>query len=163
MFLQWGDGFALICFCTAVPGSFRWQGDTCVWVELHKVNVGPQERNFSPLGFMQHDLFITPHVCRSGLWAVHMCWYVPCCPTPPCGFSLEKVASSYMCERKRGSERWWRGKKRKAYVWIEWHKKIIIAEDSLNRVGGKIPHFETIPAFQIVKLTFSAAVASERG
>lgn len=55
------------------------------------------------------------------------------------------------------------GKKRKAYVWIEWHKKIIIAEDSLNRVGGKIPHFETIPAFQIVKLTFSAAVASERG
>lgn len=47
-------------------------------------------------------------------------------------------------------------------VWIE-HKKIIIAEDSLNQVGGKIPYFETIPAFQIVKLTFTAAVASERG
>ena len=42
-------------------------------------------------------------------------------------------------------------------------KKKIIAEDSLNQVGGKIPYFETIPVFQIVKLTFSAAVASERG
>lgn len=42
-------------------------------------------------------------------------------------------------------------------------KKKIIAEDSLNQVRGKIPYFETIPVFQIVKLTFSAAVASERG
>lgn len=42
-------------------------------------------------------------------------------------------------------------------------QNIIIAEDSLNQVGGKIRYFETIPVFQIVKLTFSAAVASERG
>lgn len=41
--------------------------------------------------------------------------------------------------------------------------KIVIAEDSLNQVGGKIPYFETIPVFQFVRLTFSAAVASERG
>lgn len=40
---------------------------------------------------------------------------------------------------------------------------IIIARDSLNQVGVKIRYFETIPVFQIVKLTFSAAVASERG
>lgn len=39
--------------------------------------LGPQEGNFSPLGFMQHDLFITPHVCGSALWAVRMCRYVP--------------------------------------------------------------------------------------
>lgn len=97
MFLQWGDSFALICFSTPAGGSFRWQGDICVWVEQHKVNVDPQERNFAPLGLMLHDLFITPHVCGSGLWAVHMCWYVPCRPSPPDGFALEKVASSYMC------------------------------------------------------------------
>lgn len=42
-------------------------------------------------------------------------------------------------------------------------QNIIIAEDSLNQVGGKIRYFETIPVFQIVKLAFSAAVASERG
>ncbi len=159
MFLQRGDSFALICFSTAAGGSFRWQGDTCVWVEQRKVNVDPQERNLAPPGLMQHDLFITPHVCRSGLWAVHMCWYVPCCPTSPCGFALERDATSYMCgKRGRDSEKKW-----KLYVWIESHKKIIIAADSLNQVGGKIPYLGTIPFFQIVKLTFSAAVASERG
>lgn len=157
MFLQRGDSFALICFSTPAGGSFRWQGDICVWVEQHKVNVDPQERNFAPLGLMLHDLFITPHVCRSGLWAVHMCWYVPRRPTPPDGFALEKVASSYMCG-KRGRDG---AKKGKLHVWLT--QKIIIAEDSLNQVGGKIPYFGTIPFFQIVKLTFSAAAASERG
>lgn len=114
-----------------------------------------------PLVFMQHGLFIAPHVCRRGLWGgshVPMCAVLP--PRLPFGFAIEKVASSYMCEEEEEEEM---ERELKLSVWIEKHKKIIIAEDSLNRVGGKIPYFETIPVFQIVKLTFSAAVASERG
>lgn len=40
---------------------------------------------------------------------------------------------------------------------------IITAHDSLSRTGRKTPHFKRRPAFQIVKLTFSAAAAGERG
>lgn len=71
-----------------------------------------------PLVFMQHDLFITPHVCRSALWAVHMCWYVQCRPTPPCGFSSpQKVASSYMCEKREKGDSG--GKNENLYIWME--------------------------------------------
>lgn len=40
----------------------------------------PQEWNFSPLGFIQHDLFIN----------------VMCSLKPACGITPENIASSYM-------------------------------------------------------------------
>lgn len=119
----------LLLFALAGPHTSHLDGkeDICVRVRRHKVNVGPRERNFSSLGFMQHDLFITPHVCKSGLWAVHMCWYVPRYPTPPRDFTLEKVASSYICEEK---ERERKKNTFRRFVQTKWEGRSVILKQS---------------------------------
>lgn len=162
MFLQRGDSFALIGFSTAMCGSFKWQGDTCL-SRAALSECGPSGEDLLFPWFLCSMIYSSHHVSvRSGLRAVHMCWYVRCCSAPPCGFNTwEGCFVICKCEMERG--RWSRKNANWEVCMNRAAQNIIIAEDSLNQVGGKIRYCETIPVFQIVKLTFSAAVASERG
>lgn len=92
MFRQRGDSFALIGFSTAMCGSFRWQGDTCLSLaalsEYGLSGEGPLFLWFYAAWFIHHTTCLP-----SGLWALFMCCYVRCYPTP-CGLELENVALS---------------------------------------------------------------------
>lgn len=143
-------------------GSFRWQGDTCVLSQAALSECGPSgEELLSPL-VLCSMIYSSHHMSVEVVFG----WFTRadmCCVAPHLlVVSHLRGLPHHTCVRRRDRDIVGGKMQIKKYVQVEPHKKII-AEDSLDQVEGKIPYFETIPVFQIVKLTFSAAVASERG